>query len=769
MSLLTPLYALAALGILAPIIFHLVRKHPKDIQEFSSVLFLDSNPPKFSNRSNLDNIWLLLLRIAAFFLLAFAFTRPFWKNQIESGDPVSLPAERILLIDTSASMQREGVWEQAVVHAKKVIADSKPVDRISIYSVDESLTAVFNAGQFKAVQLKNGQSAEQTSVSSNPLALAAIDNLKPTWLHSDLGKALTQATELIEQHKSDHSNSTGSDGIESTPRSEINEVILISDFPRDGTLENFQSGSWPENVSLVPLRCKPRQEGNAYANILPIDETSANDASDQEVRVMLANSQLSKTDRLSIRWLDADGKTEPDTTSEHIVPPGQQQIVRIPIPIPRSPLNSKSFSNGWILELVGDSQPFDNRRFYSPEVATDIQVGFIDRVPQNAESSLWFFAKRVPLSRTFETVQWKLFEPTNTLDSSDTKSIRWWVASAAMTQFQASTLTPYLQAGGHLLWVWDNPVESVASQVPEHHAVKHQILQSWFSDPINSSVDPPKTGEMEISEASSKSFALLENIQLNHPVFSSFADPKFNDFSKVRFWHHRVISNLNTSSWNVIARFDDGSPALVERGIGTGKLTILTSGWQTNDSQLALSSKFVPILAGLFEQAYPTTRPTERFVGDTFIPGEGEYGLTSPSGKERRFENNAPLQLSEPGFYNIDKKIDDQGKSSEGALNNAAVPKQFLAVNMAKSEHRIDPLDLEEFSRFGIRLETSTSREKDLARLANAKRQSEEIESKQQYWWWIILCVLVLTSIETLWGIQRVFFSNRIPANDALA
>jgi hypothetical protein len=88
---------------------------------------------------------------------------------------------------------------------------------------------------------------------------------------------------------------------------------------------------------------------------------------------------------------------------------------------------------------------------------------------------------------------------------------------------------------------------------------------------------------------------------------------------------------------------------------------------------------------------------------------------------------------------------------------------------MAKSEHRIDPLDLEEFSRFGIRLETSTSREKDLARLANAKRQSEEIESKQQYWWWIILCVLVLTSIETLWGIQRVFFSNRIPANDALA
>ena len=769
MSLLTPLYALAALGILAPIIFHLVRKRPKDIQEFSSVLFLDSNPPKFSNRSHLDNIWLLLLRIAAFSLLAFAFTRPFWKNPIESGDQANVPVERLLLIDTSASMQREGVWEQAIAHAKKVIADSKPGDRVSIYSLDESLTAVFNAGQLKTGQSKNGQPSEQTSVSSNPLALAAIDTLKPTWLRSDIGKALTQATELIEQHKSDQSNSSEADISDSTHLSEINEVFLISDFPRDGTLENFQSGSWPENVSLVPLRCTPRQDGNAYANILPIDETSANTVSDQEVRVMLANSELSQTDRLSIRWLDADGKTILNTTSEHSVPPGQQQIVRIPIPVPTSNTNLKSVSSSWILELSGDSQPFDNRCYYSPAIATNIEVGFIDRVPPNAENSLWFFAKRVPLSRVFETVQWRLFEPSNALDSSDTKTIRWWVASDALTLPQASTLTPFLQGGGHLLWVWDHPEETVANQAADLHAVKRQILQSWFSDSINPKDAPPELEKLEITEAGTKSFALLENIQLNHPVFSSFADPKFNDFSKVRFWHHRVISNLDNSSWNVLARFDDGSPAMMERGIGKGKVTILTSGWQTNDSQLALSSKFVPILAGLFEQAYPSKRPPERFAGNAYIPGESENGLVTPSGRTHRFENTSPFQLNELGFYNIEDKMDAQVQSNGVASNTAEVPKQFLAVNIAKSEHRIDPLETEEFSRFGIRLETSNSREKNLDKTASAKRQSEELESKQQYWWWIILGVLVLTSFETLWGIQRVFFSDRNPTTDALA
>ena len=208
---------------------------------------------------------------------------------------------------------------------------------------------------------------------------------------------------------------------------------------------------------------------------------------------------------------------------------------------------------------------------------------------------------------------------------------------------------------------------------------------------------------------------------------------------------------------------------MIERGIGKGKLTILSSGWQTMDSQLALSSKFVPILAALFEQAYPTKRPPERFTGDSFIPEEGYRRLSSPSGTEQIFENSIPLLLRETGFYRVEATRDDQALSSESAMSIAALPPQVFSVNMAKSEHRTDPLELEEFSRFGIRLDTNTSREKNFERIRNAKQQSEELESKQQYWWWIIIGVLVLTSIETLWGIQRVFSNTRIPATDALA
>ena len=62
MNFLSPLFALAALAVVSPIIFHLVRRRPKEHIEFSSLLFLDPAPPKLTRSSQIDQ-WLLLLMI----------------------------------------------------------------------------------------------------------------------------------------------------------------------------------------------------------------------------------------------------------------------------------------------------------------------------------------------------------------------------------------------------------------------------------------------------------------------------------------------------------------------------------------------------------------------------------------------------------------------------------------------------------------------------------------------------------------------------------
>ena len=113
MSLLAPLYFLGALAVGLPILFHLIRRQPKGQVEFSSLMFLRPTPPRLTRRSRLDNWFLLLLRALALTLLAAAFARPFLRSVAISDE--ELPGRRIVLVvDTSASMQRAGLWQQAL-------------------------------------------------------------------------------------------------------------------------------------------------------------------------------------------------------------------------------------------------------------------------------------------------------------------------------------------------------------------------------------------------------------------------------------------------------------------------------------------------------------------------------------------------------------------------------------------------------------------------------------------------------------------------------
>ena len=55
----------------------------------------------------------------------------------------------------------------------------------------------------------------------------------------------------------------------------------------------------------------------------------------------------------------------------------------------------------------------------------------------------------------------------------------------------------------------------------------------------------------------------------------------------------------------MLARFENGDAAVIEKLVGKGRLVVLASGWQPADGQLARSSKFVPLMWALLE---PRTR-----------------------------------------------------------------------------------------------------------------------------------------------------------------
>src|SRR5687768_4823027 len=142
MGILAPLY-LAGLAVLTlPLLLHLVRRTPKGRKEFSSLMFLSPSPPRLTRRSRLDQILLLLMRLAALALLAFAFSRPFVRQSrvlvLED-----LPQRRVaIVIDASASMRRGDLWKQAIAQAEKDLAELGPHDEVALYSFADRLQTV---------------------------------------------------------------------------------------------------------------------------------------------------------------------------------------------------------------------------------------------------------------------------------------------------------------------------------------------------------------------------------------------------------------------------------------------------------------------------------------------------------------------------------------------------------------------------------------------------------------------------------------------------
>src|SRR5690606_9336564 len=116
-----PLYLLGAAAIAVPILLHLRRRPPKERVEFGSLMFLEKTPERLVRRSRLEQILLLALRCLALILLALAFGRPYLQSSLLP--EAEEPGQRVLLlVDRSASMQREGLRAAAIDAAREAAA-----------------------------------------------------------------------------------------------------------------------------------------------------------------------------------------------------------------------------------------------------------------------------------------------------------------------------------------------------------------------------------------------------------------------------------------------------------------------------------------------------------------------------------------------------------------------------------------------------------------------------------------------------------------------
>ena len=710
MSLLAPLYIAGALAVALPILFHLIRRTPQGRQEFSSLMFLAPSPPRITRRSRLSNILLLLLRAAALCLLAFAFARPFLRRSADQSVTQTQGRRVALMVDTSASMRRGDLWTQAKSHVEKVLGELSPADEVALYLFDRQVRPAMTFAEWR----ETDDPARRAATLRSRLAEAG-----PTWASTRLGEGLATVADLLAE--SDSATKSGGDASAAVGR----QIVLVSDVQQGSHAEALQGHEWPQNVLLEVRPVTLKQSTNASLQTVrdapgAADEDAAADAKDQppgaggaeaRLRVRVTNQFDASREQFSLVWADERGALPGAEPMKAYVPPGRGQTVRVPWPAPGDRQPDR-------LILQGDDEDFDNTLYVVPPRTETLRLLFVgDDAPDDTKGLLYYLSNAAgdTARQKVDLVRRNAARPPADVDLLDARLV---VVGSALPPDAAAKLRRWADSGGTVLWVLKDvgAAESMAAAVG--------------------------AGSFEVSEAPKSDFALLARVDFDHPLFAPFADSRFGDFTKIHFWQHRRVKPAAASAARVLASFDEGDPFLIEQPVGKGRLLIATSGWHPADSQLALSTKFVPLVSQLLRGPDPSGSDPTYVVGDWIpVPPElrGEnsqdagVAVVSPGGSRLEVPGGATAldATHSPGIYRLTR----QGRETS------------VAVNVAPDESRTAPLPVEELEHWGARLGSEPRSDE----LATRQRQLQimELENRQKLWRWLIVGVLGLLVAET--------------------
>ena len=684
MSMLTPLYALGLLAVSLPVIFHLIRRQPRGQFDFSSLMFLSPSPPRIAKRSKLDHLLLLILRGLAIALLAFAFARPFFRTE-DPPAPADGDAVRVaIIIDTSASMRRGDLWKQATASVDRAMTELHPADEVAILACDDTLRPLVSFEEMSKVA-----PGERRAVVS-----AKLQGVQPSWAATHLGQGLMDTVEMV--------NNVAE--VRDQKQRLARRILLISDMQEGSRLTALADYPWPEDVSLDLRSVKPSEKTNAGVHYVADTDRPESAAPARDVRIRVSNDADSTADEFQLAWMDAANKPIGDATPAY-VPAGESRIVRVPRPAASSSR----------LRLSGDSSDFDNTIYLAarPDSATSVFYLGNDR-PDDAKS-LRYYLERALTEGTARSMTLTTAPSDQPLPLDSPAATPLAVVISEPTADQITQLRKYAEAGGTVLVVLNEAKDAA---------------------PLAGLTG---TAALDCDEAKLSNYAMLGQIDFTHPLFAPMAGPHFNDFTQIHFWKYRKLNSEQLKEARLVARFENGDPALVEWTIGKGHVYALTSGWQPSDSQFARSWKFVLFVSALVNESMPDQNMRSFFAVNEPVPlGEREkqpapVSITKPDGAVIKLDADARTfgATDLPGIYSL----------------TAGDKPQTFAVNLDPLESKTAAVGAETLEQWGCRLVKPTA-------LADATRERErvqdsQLESRQKWWQWLIVGALGILVAET--------------------
>jgi hypothetical protein len=232
----------------------------------------------------------------------------------------------------------------------------------------------------------------------------------------------------------------------------------------------------------------------------------------------------------------------------------------------------------------------------------------------------------------------------------------------------------------------------------------------------------------------------LGSLEYGHPVFDPFRAPRSGDFSAARFYGYRAVEHPPA---RVLARFDDGSPALLERRAGSGRVLLWTSTLDLGWNDMPLKPVFLPFVHTTVRYLADFSEPPASLTVGQVVPAarRGSQGGTNrgttiavaPSGARVSVgAEDGALELTEQGFYDI---------RTQGAGADSAVT---LASNVDLSESNLTPMDPREL------VAAVAGHPSSVGGAPDARPSDQAQAQAQRLWWYLLVAAALLLAGETL-------------------
>jgi hypothetical protein len=287
-------------------------------------------------------------------------------------------------------------------------------------------------------------------------------------------------------------------------------------------------------------------------------------------------------------------------------------------------------------------------------------------------------------------------------------------------------LEAYLEKGGGVLIVLGNGIR------PEAYN------RAWGK------LMPAELTERKFLRAQNKIFTSITDAQWEHPLFSVFAGVHRPSLVGAQFYSYWDLQPTEDAS--ILARFDEGDPALLERRLEKGRLLLFASSLDPVWTDFPLRNSYLPFLHQAIQYiSQDRTTPAAYRVSQLLPVDEtasaGSWNLLDPSGRRAlALGEEIPeyIRLETPGHYEIRSNRESR----------------WIAVNCLPQESNLETVRKEEFLAASVSGQWQATGGR-----VQTGGDSVVLQTQWQPVWWLFLILAAL-----VFGLESLVANRPAPA-----